>query len=286
VHSLAHNWAALQCALMDNCEIYIHHLEILKNANNTLPGNSSTSTELATIEYCTHVAIIFTETLMNSELSLSLDNFEKRKNLVQQSMKYFEEWKQETDSAHNGRAFLSMITYSNLCICVSGFFEYARMVLESGMEYVPMLHSNTSTLEALFSTVHSMKKESPRDYAKAISTINAGSETVAIHGNRCKSYSDKDIVQTTKVKGISMMESALGRNDTEQEKVFLEMILARNMTSTTSESIWMPFTVDLAQWTMPTNNTDVSAQLCHYLACNTVVGFNYFLGNTMPSQYK
>jgi len=108
---------------MDNCEIYIHHLEILKNANNTLPGNSSTSTELATIEYCTHVAIIFTETLMNSELSLSLDNFEKRKNLVQQSMKYFEEWKQETDSAHNGRAFLSMITYSDLCICVSVFFN-------------------------------------------------------------------------------------------------------------------------------------------------------------------
>ncbi len=48
------------------------------------------------------------------------------------------------------------------------------------------------------------------------------------------------------------------------------------MTSTNSESIWMPFTVDLAQWTMPTNNTDMSAHLCHYLACNTVVGFNSF----------
>jgi len=65
-----------------------------------------------------------------------------------------------------------------------------------------------------------MKKESAHDYAKDVSTINAGSETVALYGNQCKSYSDKDIVPTTKVNDINRMESALGRKDTEQESFF------------------------------------------------------------------
>jgi len=51
---------------------------------------------------------------MNAKLSLSLVNFDKREKLVQQSIKYFEDWKQETDSTHNGKAFLSMKTYSDL----------------------------------------------------------------------------------------------------------------------------------------------------------------------------
>ncbi len=260
---------------VDNCDIYLHRLEILRNANNMPKGNPSTSTELATIEYCTHVAIIFIETLMNAKLSLSIDNIDKREELVQQSMKFFEDWKQETDSAHNGKSFLSMITYSDLRICVSGFFAYAHLVLESGIEYVPMLHSNTSTLEALYSTVRSMKKESARDYAKAVSTINAGSETAALHGNRCKSYSEKDIVPIPK-RNINMMETALGRNDTGREKAFLEMKTGRKTTSSHNNSFWRPFEVDSMQWTISTRHNDMTGNLCHYIASNTVVGVDFF----------
>ncbi len=62
---------------LDNCEIYLHCLMVLRNAN-TLRGNNLTSMELATIEYCTHVGIIFIETLMNAELSLCRDNICQR----------------------------------------------------------------------------------------------------------------------------------------------------------------------------------------------------------------
>jgi len=193
---------------LDNCEIHLHHLMVLRNAN-TLRGNNLTSMELATIEYCTHVGIIFIETLMNAELSLCRDNICQRENLVEQSMKYFEEWKHETDEAHNQKAFLSMITFNDLRICVNGFFAYAHLVLESGIEFVPMLHSNTSILESLFSQVRSMDKESARDYPKAISTIHAGSEIVALHGNQCKSYSDKDIIPGPKGEKILIWKELL-----------------------------------------------------------------------------
>jgi len=41
----------------------------------------------------------------------------------------------------------------------TGFFAYAHLVLHSGVEFLPMLNSNTSILEALFSLAHLMKKE-------------------------------------------------------------------------------------------------------------------------------
>ena len=91
-----------------------------------------------------------------------------------------------------------MITYSDLRICVCGFLAYAHMVLNMGLAFVPMLHSNTSILEALFSQVRSRKKETTRDYAKAISTIHAGTEVVALQGNQCKSYSEQDVCHCKK----------------------------------------------------------------------------------------
>ena len=93
-------------------------------------------------------------------------------------MKYFEDWKHGTDLSGNSKSFISMITYSDLQICVCGFLAYAHMVLNMGLAFVPMLHSNTSILEALFSQVRSREKETTCDYAKAISTIHAGTEVV------------------------------------------------------------------------------------------------------------
>jgi len=144
--------------LVDNCDIHLHHLSILKNANQ-LHGNNMTSAQLATIEYCMHVGIIFNETLMNKELYLCADNIEKKERLLHQSLKYFEDWKHETDSSGNSKFFISMITYSDLQICVCGFLAYAHMVLNMGLAFVPMLHSNTSILKALFSQVRSKKKK-------------------------------------------------------------------------------------------------------------------------------
>jgi len=146
--------------LTDNCDIYVHHLAVLKEANKTTLGNSITSSTLATIEYCTHVAIIFNENLMNGKLNLSMDNIDEHERKVRQSMEYFQEWKSDADQSQNNKAFLSMITYSDLCICVAGFFAYARLVLHSGVAFVPMLHSNTSILEAFFPSPLNEKRNS------------------------------------------------------------------------------------------------------------------------------
>ncbi len=177
IHDISHT---------DNCDIYLHCLEICKEANQK-HGNSSTLTMLATIEYCVHVSILFIENLMNGELSLSTANSDEHERMVCTSMNYFQDWKIEADNSQNSKAFLSMITYSDLWICVSGFFAYAHLALHSGVMFVPMLYSNTSILEAFFSLAWSMRKESAQDYPKALSTIHTGSESVALFGNQCKS---------------------------------------------------------------------------------------------------
>jgi len=63
------------------------------------------------------------------------------------------------------------------------FLPMHALVLNSGLAFIPMLHLNTSILEAFFSLICSMKKESARDYLKAISTTHAGTEVVALSGN-------------------------------------------------------------------------------------------------------
>jgi len=257
----------------DNCDILVHHLSVLKHANE-LHGNDMTSAQLATIEYCTHVGIIFNETLMNKELYLCRDNIGKKERLLQDSLKYFEDWKQATDSSGNSKAFMSMITYSDLRICVCGFFAYSHLVLNMGMAFVPMLHSNTSILEALFSQVRSRKKETTRDYAKAISTIHAGTEVVALQGNRCKSYSDKDVAVSLEAK--SVLECVTGHKDEKREKILLQMKSKATIHVTDDDCCWTPFQKNESMRMQPTTQNDMTEILLHSMSSSAFVGGKLF----------
>jgi len=57
-----------------------------------------TGTMVATIEYCVHVAIIFNEVLMNKDVKLDVKSIDKYERIICCSMKYFEDWKNETDN--------------------------------------------------------------------------------------------------------------------------------------------------------------------------------------------
>jgi len=256
-------------SLADNCDIHLHHLTVLKNANE-LHGNDMTSAQLATIEYFTHVGIIFNETLMNKDLYICRDNIGKKERLLQQSLKFFEDWKHATDSSGNSKAFMSMITYSDLQICVCGFLAYSHLVLNMGMAFVQMLHSNTSILEALFSQVRSRKKETTHDYAKAISTIHAGTEVVALQGNQCKSYSEKDVAVSLQAKTV--MECVTGHQDEKHEKIMWEMKSKASIQFTNEDNCWTLFQNNLSLWLQPTTQNDMTEILFHSMSSSTFVG--------------
>jgi len=262
--------------LMDNCDIYLHHLSVLKEANKTTHGNVTTSTILATIEYCTHVAIIFNENLMNGELRLSMNNIDEHEGLVRQSMTYFEDWKKDADQSRNNKAFLSMITFSDLRICVAGFFAYACLVLNSGVAFIPMLHSNTSILEAFFSLIRSMKKETARDYPNAVSTIYVGTEVVALSGNQCKRYSEKDVAAMDDPR--NNVDKALGWNDTKHENIMRK--IKENKTiknfSSAEQCAWKPFQ------SSTDDHGDITMRLCYMMESSTFVDAMQFWDIVCP----
>jgi len=148
------------------------------------------------------------------------------------------------------------------------------MVLNMGLAFVPMLHSNTSILEALFSQVRSRKKETTRDYAKAISTIHAGTEVVALQGNRCKSYSEQDV--DVSLQEISAMECATGHQDKRREKVMQEMKSKASVQMSNEDNCWTPFQNNLPVWMQPSTNNDMTEILFQSMTSTTFVGANLF----------
>jgi len=166
-------------------------------------GNTIVATKLCTIEYCMHVAIIFNETLLNCKVCFNSSNIAKHEMNLQDSLKYFEDWKKCCDSENKNENFLPQITYNNLQMTVCGFMAYTWLVLlhvdEKACQkmYVPALHSNMSTLESWFLLVPSMHKDNTRDYGTTVSTRNAASGIQTIKGQRNKSYCASDVGTTT-----------------------------------------------------------------------------------------
>jgi hypothetical protein len=80
------------------------------------------------------------------------------------------------------KEFLAHQTWRNLCITVRGFFEYARCVLITEQEmklterivwFVPVLHSNTTNLEGVFSVQRMRKCDKAQTYSNGIAGATA-----------------------------------------------------------------------------------------------------------------
>jgi len=282
---------------------YINRLNILKGANAANGKTSTTSTTLATIEYCVHVAIIFNEILMNKEVKFDKSNIDDYENMVRDSMAYFEDWKAEIDElmANNtenrhelSKGFMSIVTYNDLRICVSGFFSYTRTILKNldndnpSELFVPVLHSNSSALEAWFSLVRSNDMDSSCDYATAVSTLYAGAGAEALCNSQNKSYSEKDIIVPDDKIGATAMEQALGRNDTWREKTVKEIISTITRDTSTDESqSWSPFSDHPENvHDLNTSNLHNGLELCRVISLSQIVGVTHFWDIISPSEGK
>ena len=134
--------------------------------------------KLALLEYQTVMHDLFHEVLMNKNMHFCQENIDGFMSHLKQKMTFFGKWKEaqlkrkEAKEDNWAETFLAPQTWTNLRCTVCGFFQYAQSMLKnfpSDAKYIPMLASNTSSLEATFSLIKSMGGQNAQTYATRVS---------------------------------------------------------------------------------------------------------------------
>ena len=119
--------------------------------------------DLVLLVYMWVIESLFNNLFLNRHEKLTAGNIDIYEQLVKGLLKYMEDWKlAQLQRKKRGvpnwiKSFLAHKTYKNLRVAVSGFFHFARYMLndvfmeEDGLVYVPMLCSNQLSLEGKFS---------------------------------------------------------------------------------------------------------------------------------------
>lgn len=146
--------------------------------------------KIACLEYQTTIHEIFNETLMNRELHICNENVDGFEEFLKKRLDYFAKWKSAMVGNGNNN-FIAPETWINLRMTVCGFIEYARQVVTKFPHiYVPMLHSNTSVLEAMFSAMRSLGGRNANNYISRFGCLNIINAKKAI--DKSKSYTSID----------------------------------------------------------------------------------------------
>ena len=90
--------------------------------------------------------------------------------------------------------FIAKVTYRNLKVALTRFFGYTDKLStnKKSVHFVPMLHSNQSSIEAFFSYICCNSKDNTRDIGKSILAHNLKGK-LRMASNKSTSYSNNDI---------------------------------------------------------------------------------------------
>jgi hypothetical protein len=150
---------------------------------------------IALLEYPTAIHDIFVEAFMNRDMHLCKENISGFKTFLRRKLQYFKSWynaMKKTKGRGASLTFISSRTWLNLRYTVCGFITFAEHVLANYNQdiYIPMLLSNTSFLEALFSHIHSLGGRGALSYPTRIASRNVRGVIEAI--NKSSSYSAEE----------------------------------------------------------------------------------------------
>lgn len=124
---------------------------------------------VALLEYQTVTHDIFVDIFMNRDIHLCKANISGFKAYLQNRLQFFKNWYESTKrrgSKGAQYAFISTQTWTNLIFTVCGFISFSEYILANSKNdiYIPMLLSNTSFIEALFSYIRSLGSHDARSY--------------------------------------------------------------------------------------------------------------------------
>ena len=169
------------CKYSERLKILKRHLSLKKLNNHNNTKIRQWESELAGLEYSATVGSLFNETFLDKSKFITQQNITQYEKQIEDLMIYYHEWrkaalKRKDDNYDEwDRTFISQQTFNNLRIQISGFFQFAKLMLDSpkGPEYVPFLYSITSSIEAHFSQMRATGSDTARSYQS-----NIGVQTV------------------------------------------------------------------------------------------------------------
>ena len=200
--------------------------------------SKSVKNRMTQIEFSGHIHYMFIGRLLNknanltnnterrfiskgvTHLNLNLKNEQAR---MIKSLEYFDDWynwtlteeKQNWGVNAKHQLFISTVTYRNLKVAITGFFDYAYKLLtnKKSVLFVPMVHSNQSSIEVFFSYIRSNSKDNGRDIGKSLIAHNLRGES-RMASARSTSYSNHDITdENTKIIDFDPKVGPKRRND-------------------------------------------------------------------------
>jgi len=231
-------------------EVYNQRLRLLFHKAQARPTDFSIQRTLACLEYCVHIGSIYNATFQKKRMKLTLANIDEVEAEMRHNLKYFDGWRMEQLESHRNspkksdwtKEFMAITTWDNLQLGIRGFFEYARIVLNMDSDYapfyVPIIHANQSTLEAFFSKVRAMEKDTASKYEASVGMMDWSKTAMFLKNN--KMYRKSDVGESIDADDMELtrMENMLGRTDDVRASWLRELLDSRKAdTSLESEPI-------------------------------------------------
>ena len=146
----------------------------------TLQTGYHIQSSLNTLEYCSVMGAIFNDFFLNSKVTITRENIDAYDAMIKRFVSnFFDPWYESADQLKH---FISSITYKNLRLSVRGFFEYCRLALFTSKvpsDFVLVSHSNSSSIESVFSLARSQNRDTPQGFGSSIA-IQSSTEAIAV----------------------------------------------------------------------------------------------------------
>jgi hypothetical protein len=182
------------------------HPEILVNRAESIVNlipNSENDNEAKTAQFLARIYCLFSETLLNQSKFITRENLAQWKQFFSKHLAWFSSWRarqmqeQRKKNKDWNQLFFATETWSNILTTISSFLNYSGYLFENvdSNLYVPMLRSNSSTIEGLFAHIRSMNAHNQttlNSYKSNISKIHMKASLVAL--DRGRMYDKNDVL--------------------------------------------------------------------------------------------
>ena len=169
-----------------------------------LDNETDLLSDLESLVFMSHVEALFNDFLLNKREKLTAGNIDTYEKHAKNLLKYFGDWKvaqlkrKAVKQPDWEKSFLAHQTYTNLRVCIGGFFHFSRYMLnevfpkEDGLFYIPMLSANQSMLEGKFSCQRLTGHDKGSTYSKGITNKTSKKVFGALGAQNAASYDITD----------------------------------------------------------------------------------------------
>lgn len=177
------------------------------------------------------VGAIFNDFFLNSKVMITRDNIDAYEKMIKTFVgDFYDQWYENIDPGavrkDRLKHFISSITYKNLRLSMRGFFEYCRLALfkaSNPTDFVLVSHSNSSSIESVFSLARSQNRDTPQGFCTSIA-VQSSTEAIAVVKTFDKpAYASEDIPDMDVRNNLDL----LSRRDAERDQILSSFLKAR-----------------------------------------------------------